>query len=853
MPELTPLEAFSFGGVDSRSNPLNPVRGRALRCRNFQPQDSGVLQLRYGFSTVTMSTVSTAAPYHDVIPYTLYDNAGNQTLYVIIGQGTTMKALNVATGAVTSPAVRGNAFASATKGAYYSSNNRIHFGNGTDQKWFDGTTWRDNGLRSLTTAEAAAVSVFMGLAELSTAQRSAVTLAQTASGGNFGTQSNGGMLFFVALFNTQSNELGPAPNNVGSGRIQIAAGNSKVTLGTLPAEPSNWLKLIARTDDGTAPAYFCTTAAAVAINTIARVGQTITFTTAIAHGRSTGDVVIITGSNEPLYNVPWLITVTGANTFTATTQILVGAANTTGGTVAPILALAGATTTVDVTLASRDTAFVVNDANRGIPASSVGGANPGYQIYVSIANPNGGGHVGNRVAVGSRMVTTARTNVWVIGLPDFSGVDSEWQLQIGRTGDGAQIPYASSDSLGNYLYAQQNVGQIGALISNAGNVDGTHELPVRNGIIPSGLNMFARVGGRIYGAIQNAATLYRSASELDATTGDFVGRPEQSWAANDIDTFPTAEGFTGMFEDSRGVFCASKNNGAVYADQGTGFSWLGPWYGAGMAGPRAWCDTPYGKFWVTGHKQVATFTDGTPAPVSDEYEAAELAKIGDANLSAVEMFHIKDVAKRIDHILIKALDVNGNPFEIIHDFRLRDGESPVGQAYEFNYSAPLATDFVLAKVRDASGAERLWAGASTGQLYQLHSGANDAGTEYLGDYISRINAGPNRPSVAELRWVGDQNVSVSIGRKLNGTVSGAGATDFEQLKTEVAPGDGADNFYYRAKLGTTEIQCGAFIRLQLNSHSADGNLDLNDPPHVPLEAYGRIYLGQGLLGAQRGA
>jgi hypothetical protein len=50
----------------------------------------------------------------------------------------------------------------------------------------------------------------------------------------------------------------------------------------------------------------------------------------------------------------------------------------------------------------------------------------------------------------------------------------------------------------------------------------------------------------------------------------------------------------------------------------------------------------------------------------------------------------------------------------------------------------------------------------------------------------------------------------------------------------------------------TEIK-QAYVRFQLDSHSADGNLNLNDPPHVPLESYGRIYLAQGLVGDQRGA
>jgi hypothetical protein len=574
----------------------------------------------------------------------------------------------------------------------------------------------------------------------------------------------------------------------------------------------------------------------------------------VNHGRSTGDIVIITGSSEPLYNRPWFISVTNVTTFTVN-PVGGGASTASGGTVAPILNQAGASTaTVDVTAPTRDTVFIVNDANRGIPPSTVGGANPGYQFYASIANPNGGGHVGIRVPIGTRIVSSVRTNVTITQLPDLSGTDSEWEIQIGRTGDGALIPYACSDSSGNLLYALSGKTAVG--VFNNGNIDGTQELPTRNGIIPAVLNMFARVVDRIYAGQVGRPTIYWSATESDATTGDFVGRPEQSWAANDIDTFPTAEGLTGMWAEDRGAFYGTKNDGAIFADLGTGQGWLGPWYGAGMAGVRSWCTTPYGNFWVTGHKQIATMINGSPGPISDEYQQALLSHIGDAFLGSTEMQHIQDVAKGIDHILIKCLDVNGLPFEVIHDFKLRDARSPNGQAYQYLYSAPLATNFVLTKVRDANGAERLWAGSQNGNIYQLHTGSNDAALEFAADAIFLLNAGPDRIGIPEMRWYGDQNLIISRGEKLKSSVAAGAQFALEPVTPPSGgiPVDGdQDDFHYKTLAMSSEAIKHVYIRLQLNSHSADGSLALNDPPHMPLENYGRVYMTQALEGDERGA
>lgn len=846
---LSPLELFTFGGVDSRSNVLNFPTGRSLRCRNWVPKEAGILELRYGFTQVSMTGSTSASAYHSLLPYTLYNDAGTETPYLLLGQGTQLRVLNIATGAVTSPTVKGASLTSTAGFNSYLANGKIHFGNGTDQKWFDGTTFRTNGIRSLTAAEIASISVDNGIGEFTAAENSTISLTP-AAGGSFPATTGVGLLFYVSSFDKSTNELGPATVNAGTGRVILTL-NQKVAITNLPTNPNaNIIKLISRTGDTLAAAYFCTNTSTT-VTSCSRSGTTLTVI-ATAHGLSTGDVVVLSGTTN--FDSVYLVTVTDANTFTvslnqASGQNVTGS-NTTGGTCKRILSVSAAGTSIDVTATTQDTSIVVNDANRGIAASGTGLATPGYQFYAAIYNPTGGGHVGNRIAIGAGRISNSarRMTVRITGLPDLSGTDSEWVILIGRTGDSGQLPYACTDSQGNFFFASS--GQTAITLTNQGALFGSVEMPTRNGIIPASLNMFARVGDRIHGGQVGRPTVYRSASEADSLAGNYLGRPEQSWAPTDIDTFPTAQGLTGMFDEDRGAFYATKNDGAVFADLGTGWAWIGPWYGAGMAGTRSWCDTPYGKFWVTGHKELATMDNGSPVSISDEYQAALLKKIGDAYLSQVEMSHLKDIAKGIDKITIKCLDSTGNPFEVHHDFRNRDDRSKYGQGYESAYSSPLATNFILTKVRDASGAERLWAGASSGNIYQLEDGANDAGTEYSADAIFPVNGGPNRPSLPEFRLYGDQKLQLSISNRLDVSLASTATVGFIPLTQELVAGEDG-NSYYKYKQTTTKFSKG-YIRMQLDSHSADGNLDLNDPPHVPLETYGRVLLAQGLIGSSQG-
>ena len=838
MAQLRPFEQIDAGGVDSRSNPVNMPRNRALRCLNWAPKQAGYWELRWGYSTVSMSTVSVSA-IHSIFPYRTWDG----TKYVLFMQGTTLKVLNAGTGVVTTPSVRGAAVASSAKGAGYFANNRFHYGNGTDQKWFDGSTWRDNGLRSLTATEVQNVTITEGVRELKSAEASTITLS-AAGGGSFPADTLTGHLIYVVLFDTSNNEVGPATISVGTGRILVAL-NNKITVANMPNLSSvnaNWVKLIAGTKDGGNLAYYFYNTS-TAITSCTRSGTTLTVIST-AHGLSTGDVAYLDGTTN--FDAPYVVNVVDVNTFTVTLQLATGA-NTTGGNARRLYKAANATTTIDVLLPNYELGYQANQ-NLGLAASTVAGSNPGYQFYASIYNPNGGGHAGNRIAIGGRALQTAyRSNWHIAGLPDLSGTDSEWTILIGRTGDGAATPYVAADNAVNWAVVAS--GQTSFTVNQA-NLDGQHEMPSRNGVIPSQENMFAVAGDFVYAADTGSPYLRRSGDLSQATErgNTFTGRPEQSWAPNDLDTFPTAEACTGMFEVDQEILMGSLHDSAISVNLAGIQQWVGPW-NVGIAGRRAGTKCGYhGFFWLSGDKQLCTLSQGVPVVVSDEYELAELAQIGDAHLSTTELLYYRSVGLGKDELRIEGQKQDGTPYTVIHDFKLIEAYSApgsiYGQGYSAQFSGPLAGSFTAAQVRDGNGALQVYAGGTSGQLFQLYGDASDAGSNYTADLILLINGGPDRPNVPFVDYYGDSLINVTLGRNFQTSLAPGAQYGFEPPNADADESESVQgseqDFLYRVKLTPSEVQ-RLYVRFQLTSHPADGNLFLNSPPHIPLESYGRLY------------
>src|SRR3954463_15381952 len=114
-------------------------QNRSLRCLNWVPKQDGHLELRYGYSTETMSTVSAVA-IHSLFPFQTWDATKK---YLVVGQGSSLSVHSLTAHTDTPAVIRGAALASSAKWGSYNAANRIHMGNGTDQKFFDGTTFRD--------------------------------------------------------------------------------------------------------------------------------------------------------------------------------------------------------------------------------------------------------------------------------------------------------------------------------------------------------------------------------------------------------------------------------------------------------------------------------------------------------------------------------------------------------------------------------------------------------------------------------------------------------------------------------------------------------------------------------------
>jgi hypothetical protein len=463
----------------------------------------------------------------------------------------------------------------------------------------------------------------------------------------------------------------------------------------------------------------------------------------------------------------------------------------------------------------------------------------GYQLYMVYFNPVTGA-VGNRVAIGNRIqVTAAGTALVLTGLPNLAGVNAEWVKGIGRTNDNGQVPYWFIDGNGNRIVAN-NSASVATLTSSV--VDFTQELPYRNGVPPSALNKFAKVGSKIFGAADGDINLHYTEDDTDISNGNFVGIPAESWSPDNIEPFPTAEVPTSVQSyDNEGWFY-SKNYFAIWSltsfQQGQN-----PWrktINVGCAGQRAWIDTPYGPHWVTMDKQLVSSDGSTVWPVSEEYEAALLQKIGDAFMGKTECAYYRNSDLGIDRIYVKALDANGNPLLIIHDFRLRDFRNQIAQGYESLYVGMVPNTLIGSgytprqNVRDTNGRERLWTGAVDGNFYQLEDGNSDNGQNYTGDAIALINAGDQdgKAIIDAIEWQGDGQVQVSFSSK-----SSLNLADFEQSDTEAVEVDNPDNRY---QVKVVKEARWVYARFQLTSHPADGNFVISDPPFVPMPVYGTI-------------
>ncbi len=470
----------------------------------------------------------------------------------------------------------------------------------------------------------------------------------------------------------------------------------------------------------------------------------------------------------------------------------------------------------------------------------------GYQLYMSYYNPNTG-QVGNRIKIGSRFIVPGGEtdgSIQVSGLPNLSSLNSEWVKVIGRTCDNGEVPYLFVDGNGAWV----TVGNTSTTVTfTLPDVDYASEMPTRN-TVPPGMNLSTWVLGRVYGVDPNDPRAIRfSEREDDTVAGFYVGRPEQSWPADNKLYFPTNEAIRGIHEVDNEVWVWSATHLAIFSELG-GYSLEGRptpmlrglWPG-GLAGQRAFVKCPHGPFWLSTGKDLMTRGPDGPVVVSGEYKAL-LAKIADSDVANIEIAYLQDFDQEIDRLYITGRDGSGNPLVIVHDFIHNEGVS-------FEYSNLLVDGFVHPSqnepfTRDAAGHARLWATAGQGSFAQLEDGDSDNGATYSADYLTIVNTGPSEPTLYGIEWQGDGNVEVTVTDKLNLT-----STDLDAIDSQVADEVSAEESRYRA--GIEQARQFFLLRLQLDSHPADGTLDESDTPHLPLETYGRILVARPEFGKQR--
>lgn len=536
-----------------------------------------------------------------------------------------------------------------------------------------------------------------------------------------------------------------------------------------------------------------------------------------------------------------------------------------------------------------------------IPASAIGGDQPGYQFFASIYNPLTG-HVGNRVQVGVRIANSGDSEFIVSGLPDFTQPsseiqwsqqqnkiptvplltsDPEWRILIGRTGDGGEVPYACIDPQGNWICttspSQSSITVAGSQVDSNSELPYDNFPPPRTNVLPHTQESFAnfwREGDRLCGVLKQSPFVYRSGSELDATTGIFVGDPAQAWDPAKIETFPTAEDIIAGFGYMQESWCYTRNDVAQLSELSGEVTWNGP-YNYGIAGSfafdKGWQSLP---FWVSHDRQLVTMLPGGDGPisVSTEYERALLSKIGDEfdasgnplmYMQQTEVVYFRDPDRLIDCLRIKCVDNTGAPFTVIHDFNLRDDSSPYGQGYEEIYLGPLASDYQQVYIRDSMALSRVWAAAGDGQIYQFYTGGLDnvdyadgtQGEAYTADAIQLRYLGGERTAARTLEWYGDNAITWYIYENMLNVDPDSNYWVNVTFDMRPFPGD-AQAAHYIADIQRPEmIHC--YLWASLTAHPADTPepltpMILNDPPHLPLEEYGRLYLAAPWLGTSRG-
>lgn len=796
---------FTFGGVDSRSNPANYPPERALRCLNFAPQASGQNRLRAGY-TVPMQADNDsvgATAIHSLIYYEEFSASYLGPQFVLYGKGSNIEQFNLTSGASTQI----GSFTTSNPWGHFRSKNRLFISDGTTQYNWDGTNLRVSGLPG----------------------PPGVTLPglQSAFAGS-GVDAGGGV-----PWSNPGNIIGPPDGNYA---ISTIVGVGGLTDSILATGYNFTLGLTTKVFGLEAVVTLSASQAGV---------ETVQFRARLIYqGAGFGDTKIITiptggpftitlGNASDAWNASLTPTIVNDPTFGIEIQ---GQQNPQNGN--------SATWGLDaIQLLPAIDAFNLVQVN--VVASSIGSFTPtlltGYQLFAALYDTVTG-HMGNRISIGGvNTVGDTLSAIVLNGLPDPRQIasqqsvpSSELVIALGMTQDGAEIPYWLTDAQGNNIIVA-NGASVATVTIGLTNI--TEELPINNNP-PAPMDKFARVGTRTFGHKAGEPFLRYSNDEADISNADYVGNPEESWPPNQQEPLPTAEMPTAIHGWRLEGWFFSRNNLCIWSNfllqQGVN-PWRGPWPG-GCCGQRAFIETPYGPYWLTPQKQLCTFMEDGVISVSEEYEAALLGQIADTNLGSAELSYLLDAQTLTDQIVIKGTDANGNPVIVVHDFRLKDQRSSTGQGYSSAYTGLTVQTFAGAgftprqNVYDTSGRMRLWAGATQGFIGQLEDGVTDNGQPFTGDYIGLLALGPNRPGLGSLEIQGDEDVEVTWTKDY----SQGDLSQWNETVQELIPGE--TSVWEYKMVGEARW---LYARFLLTS-DPDAVYAAANPPFVPLPTTGYI-------------
>lgn len=821
----TKHEAFSFGGVDSRSNPANYPHDRSLRCVNWAPTISGQLRLRTGYTAqLTNDTIGgTNSTIHSAVYYEQFAASYLGPQFVIYGKNSQILTYDL--NAQLSSSV--GAMGSSNPWGHFRSKNRVFLSSGAPPQntnataaWesgdcvsWDGLTVRPAGLPN--------VSVFGGNEAFYAGQA-------------FQNSNPGQTVAWVSL----GNMIGPPTTAFCKINLNPRQTSQLLTVQNFGFSIPTTSTIVGMQVVGTAIANQASTylnmtptVGGVSIN-----GNVFSSSVMVGPVQPAGPVIF--GGQTASFGANLTAAVVNQNTFGVSFYVGTG-----------LFALFVAFYSVQITIFYKNVAGGIVS----VTSSTMGSIAPtqlsGYQLFLAIYDPVTQ-HMGNRATVGNAVTVGSTASAFVItGMFDLSTINTEWVYAVGATLDGGQIPYWLVDSQGNDIVIGN--GNTNATVY-IGNVNLRQELPINN-YPPPKMDKFARVGTRIFGGLSGNPFLNYSNDITDVTDGDYIGNPEESWPADQAQALPTGELPTSIHAYRLEGWFFSRQNLCIWSlflqQQGAN-PWRGP-YPGGCPSQRGFIETPHGPFWISAEKELCTFMEDGVVAVSDEYELSLLGKIADATLNTVELGYLLDQTQLVDQIVIRGLDAQGNPVVVVHDFYLREERSPHGQGYVIQYGGLAVQTFVGAgftprqNVYDVNGKQRLWAGAVQGFFAQLEDGLSDNGATYSADYIGLISLGPNRPALLELEYQGDPNIQWSYLPDYSGSLG-----DFLPVQQETIPEAAETTTRFGVKFGQEECRW-AYVRAQLTSHPADGNFTLTDPPFIPIPSYGVINLTVVKTGADR--